>query len=517
MAPSRIPQTSRREASGPRAGRRVADSPAAAAARGAAAPHSKLRASAEGVLPANDEGRYTVPSRLTYPHQWNWDSALSALGWAELDPGRAWSELESLLGARDGEGMVPHIAFHSRIPVWLERRLPQPLARVARPYARYLPGPRWWGRRYAHDGRRISAITQPPLAATCARLLFERHPDPLRAGKLLRPLAAWHRFLLGPRDPLGLGEPVLVHPWESGRDNSLEWDLPLWGVAPTVTVLRRRDTDSVDAVERPSDEHYRRFLTLVCHGTSHGWPQEQLAGSGPFRILDPGFSAILARACADLAWLAAELNDGPLAEESQHAAERVTTALRARTDADGLIRAVDLGHGDALPVTSAGSALALLAPGLEQRTVDAVRDLVIDGALSSPVGVRSLDRDHPELAPRNYWRGPVWANVTWLSAHALSLHGEQGAGAELRSRMLHAIERGGMREYFEPDSGRGLGARDFAWTAALALRELANAPAAEDASRSLAPSRSSVRSTRIDGRPARTQPAVRTGAAGTQT
>lgn len=35
-----------------------------------------------------------------------------------------------------------------------------------------------------------------------------------------------------------------------------------------------------------------------------------------------------------------------------------------------------------------------------------------------------------------------------------------------------AVEGGGMREYFVPDSGRGLGARDFAWTAALYPREL---------------------------------------------
>ena len=39
--------------------------------------------------------------------------------------------------------------------------------------------------------------------------------------------------------------------------------------------------------------------------------------------------------------------------------------------------------------------------------------------------------------------------------------------------MFSAVEGGGMREYFVPDSGRGLGARDFAWTAALTLRELA--------------------------------------------
>jgi hypothetical protein len=48
-----------------------------------------LPAAAERVLRLNDNGGYTVPSRSTYPHQWNWDSALAALGWAELDCDRA--------------------------------------------------------------------------------------------------------------------------------------------------------------------------------------------------------------------------------------------------------------------------------------------------------------------------------------------------------------------------------------------------------------------------------------------
>ena len=73
--------------------------------------YSELRSAATGVLRANDRGSYTLPSRSTYPHQWNWDSALIALGWAELDPARAWTELETLAGARDEQGMLPHIAF----------------------------------------------------------------------------------------------------------------------------------------------------------------------------------------------------------------------------------------------------------------------------------------------------------------------------------------------------------------------------------------------------------------------
>jgi hypothetical protein len=421
---------------------------------------------------ANDSGGYTVPSRATYPHQWNWDSALAVLGWAQLDPRRAWTELETLAGARDQHGMIPHIAFHTRVPDRVGPRLRGLVTRVARPYARYLPGPVWWGQRQSVDGRRISGITQPPLAATCARLLFERHPDEPRATALLEPLQRWHRFLLEQRDPNGLGEPILIHPWESGRDNSVEWDAPLWRVTPEVSVVHRRDTHSVDAAERPTDEHYRRYLTLVRQGTRAGWEQALLARGNLFRVLDPGFSAILARAAADLAWLADALGARGVAEESRSASERVVASLRARTDSDGLIRAVDVADDSTLPATSAGSALAVLTPGLGPEHLEAVRDLVKDGPLASQYGVRSLDGAHPELAPNNYWRGPVWANVTWLCAMALEEHGEHAIAEELRWRITQAVEQGGMREYFQPDSGRGLGARDFTWTAALYLREI---------------------------------------------
>jgi hypothetical protein len=419
---------------------------------------SDLRAAATNVLRGNDSGRYTLPSRTIYPHQWNWDSALAVLGWAELDPARAWTELETLAGARDAEGMIPHIAFRTGLVPLLKTR--------------YLPGPRWWGRRTSADGRRISGITQPPVAATSMRMLFERHPDERRARALLAPFHAWHRFLLDVRDPAGQGEPVLVHPWESGRDNAVEWDGPLWRVLPEVVTVRRRDTDTVDAAERPSHEHYRRFLTLVRQGTAAHWHQRELAVHGRFRVLDPGFSAILARACVDLGDLADALGEPRVAEESHAAGERVAAALRARADSDDLIRPVDLTGDSPLAVTSAGSALALLTPGLPDKEVAAARATVLHGPLASRYGVRSLDKEHPERSARNYWRGPVWANITWLTALGLALHGEDRAAQALRAQMMVAVEGGGMREYFAPESGRGLGARDFAWTAALCLHEL---------------------------------------------
>jgi glycogen debranching enzyme len=161
-----------------------------------------------------------------------------------------------------------------------------------------------------------------------------------------------------------------------------------------------------------------------------------------------------------------------IADESRAAAERVAAALRARADSDGLIRALDAVDDSPLTVTSAGSALALLSPDLGDKQIAATRTSVLHGQLASRYGVRSLDGSHPDRSPRNYWRGPVWANITWLTAHGLALHGEPRAAGALRTQMMVAIDGGGMREYFAPESGRGLGARDFAWTAALCLREL---------------------------------------------
>lgn len=75
---------------------------------------------AADILLGNDRGGYTVPSAKLYPFQWNWDSALVALGFSVFDSDRAWQEVESLLSAQWDNGMVPHIIF------WKEEKATSP-------------------------------------------------------------------------------------------------------------------------------------------------------------------------------------------------------------------------------------------------------------------------------------------------------------------------------------------------------------------------------------------------------
>ena len=70
-----------------------------------------LRDQAAAVLHGNDAGTWTRAAPRLYPHQWSWDSAFIAIGWAHLDVGRAMTELEHLFAAQWSTGMVPHIVF----------------------------------------------------------------------------------------------------------------------------------------------------------------------------------------------------------------------------------------------------------------------------------------------------------------------------------------------------------------------------------------------------------------------
>ena len=165
---------------------------------------NELRGAAEAILRANDRGGYTVPSAKLYPHQWNWDSAFSAIGWAYTDPRRAARELHMLLRGQWQDGLIPHIIFNPEAE-------------------HYEPGPVMWGTKDAPGapvGARVTSITQPPIAATAARRVLERSGGDAEVESMLRELAVglerWHRWFAETRDPSNDGVPASSIPGRAG-------------------------------------------------------------------------------------------------------------------------------------------------------------------------------------------------------------------------------------------------------------------------------------------------------------
>jgi glycogen debranching enzyme len=88
-------------------------------------------------------------------------------------------------------------------------------------------------------------------------------------------------------------------------------------------------------------------------------------------------------------------------------------------------------------------------------------------------GVTSYDRRGPGFSRHRYWRGPVWVNVNWLLMRGLVRQGEQRAARRLLAATLALVGEHGFWEYYDPETGEGLGSERFSWTAALVLDLLA--------------------------------------------
>jgi glycogen debranching enzyme len=419
----------------------------------------ELLTAAIALLRANDRGGTTVPAPALYPHQWNWDSAFAAIGWAHVDPRRAARELVMLLRGQWDDGMIPHITFH-------------PGAES------YEPGPRTWRTANAPGaptGVCTSSITQPPLAATAARLVLEIAGGDAEVAHALGPvaegLARWHTWFARDRDAAGDGIPCIVHPWESGLDNAPRWDAALARVDPAGVDYVRKDDTIVDGSERPTRFDYDRYFALVAERARLGFlPPRRDRDS--FLVQDVALASILCRAERDLEALASALGKDVLAEQARARGLSLEKAIQARLyDPErGAYRDFDAIADERIDVEHVACLLPLFAgiapPDAVARAVRLLDDPAFYGA---PWPVPSVPLSDPRFDARRYWRGPSWININWMLVDGLRRAGEVGLATRLADRTIDLVAESGFREYFEPRTGEGLGAEDFAWTAALVI------------------------------------------------
>jgi glycogen debranching enzyme len=73
-------------------------------------------------------------------------------------------------------------------------------------------------------------------------------------------------------------------------------------------------------------------------------------------------------------------------------------------------------------------------------------------------------RDRGLIGQRRYWRGPTWINTAWLCWLGLVRLGYERPAEQLAQRLGTVIAAAGLREYYEPHTGRGMGAPDFGWS-----------------------------------------------------
>ncbi len=416
-----------------------------------------LRAAAEAVLRANWRGDHTVPAGGLYPHQWSWDSAFIALGLRHASPERARQELASLLDAQWADGRVPQIVFD-----------------VGRDDD-YSPGDAFWRSATLPGAPSVptAGLVQPPVHAWAVLAVHRSDPDgSRREGFLERAhprLVAWHAYLQTRRDRGGRGLASIVHPWESGMDDSPLWDAALAAVdlpqAGPAEPPPRPDLRHAAPSERPTSAQYATYLALAGRYRDVGCDDDD---EGPFLLEDPAFNALWAVSELALARIADELGLRPAPHEARAAA--LTAALEALWLPElGTFTARDVRTGALVPHATVSGLVPLLLPGLPraQSLLEVLRGPRF--GLGRVLMVPSADLTAPGFDPVRYWRGPSWWCTTWLVLQGLRLHGEHEAADGLAAQACRLAAEHGFPEYVDPFTGAPHGTRAFSWTAALVL------------------------------------------------
>lgn len=419
-----------------------------------------LKEGAVAILKKNDRGGYTVPTDGLYPFQWNWDAAITALGWATFDRSRAWEEIDYLLKGQWKNGMVPHILFHQHSDS-------------------YFPNADVWN--VSDDVRgevRSTSISQPPVLASVVKILFEQaqndEQERAKVKAYLPKLLAYHLWWYRDRDPENTGLVVSYHPWESGMDNSPAWDEALAAVPAVEWQYQRRDTQHVDSSERPKQAEYDRYLYLVDFFIKQGFDAQKIYDNCPFKVQDLGIISILHRASKDLLSLCAAL-------DFQNDATQQLVAEIARTES-AIHQLWSPSHQSFLTknvvtnsfceVQTTGTLLALFAGLANAEQAQEITDLLKDWLAASDYGVASTYPKHPTYEAQRYWRGPVWLHINWMIAVGLKEYQFDELHQQVVDSSKALIEKVGYWEYFNADTGEGCGGDVFSWTAAISLHWL---------------------------------------------
>ena len=422
----------------------------------------ELIKAATAVLAANDLGESTKPAPDLYPHQWNWDSCFIAIGLGRYAPERAAQEIRSLLKGQWRNGLIPQIIFN-------------PSA------GGYFPGPEVWQSERSPDAPKdvaTSGITQPPVVATAAWSVWRSARNRDTGRQFLRDIypgiRRYHAWLYNERDPDNSGLVTVVHPWESGLDNSP----PYLDAGRRVQLAykpqyERLDLLHVAAANRPTNKDYDLFVYLLEQMRAVDWDQRRYLRRAPLQVEDVLFNSILCRANLDLASIADELGED--SDEPRRWHERTAEQINRKLwhDGDGTYYSYDRVAGRLLRNdTIAGFHTLYGRVATAQRAQRLVEGRLLNRGAFWPAGgtpVPTTAMDSEWFNPENYWLGPVWVNTNWMVLHGLRAYGFEDAAQVIAARTVQLVRNAGFREYFHPVTGQGFGTNSFSWTAALTV------------------------------------------------
>lgn len=421
------------------------------------------------LLDNNRHDLYTVPANGLYPHQWLWDSCFVAIGIRHYDTKRAQQEILSLLRGQWANGMIPNMVFsktdkhHRDSNLW-----------------------RSWQNPYAPDDVATSGITQPPMLAEAVVKIGEKLPVTERRTwyqTVYPSLVRYHQWLYTERDPHNEGLVLLVHPWETGLDNTPPWihelhehSLPFWvGVIRALHVdslvnFFRRDINFTRSEHRMTTIDVLALYNVQRRLRRKAYDTDRILRHALLSIEDVTFNAILIRANHHLRNIAKEIKE-EIPEDLSSSMKKAKQGFEALWDPyEGQYFSRNFSTHKLIKIPSIATLMPLYAGCVtDERAAQLVKLLDDKKVFSAPFPIPSVPLNSSWYNELAYWQGPTWINTNWLIADGLRRYGYDKQADLITTASLALVEQSGCYEYFSAKTGEPAGVSNFSWTAALTL------------------------------------------------
>ena len=406
---------------------------------------------AKKTLLGNRRRGYTLPTNnKLYPAQWNWDSGFIALGYSYFNLNFALKEINTLLDGQWKDGMVPHILFHNT-------------------KTNYYPNYTAW-----NCGNKIhsSGITQPPILATIVKEILNKNKinkkQLLNIKKIIKKIKKFHEWFIQFRDPKKTGLVSILHPWESGYDNSPIWDEAMNKVKIEKNIkYKRADNKVVNPDFRPLDIDYDRYVTIKNNLRKLKYNPKKVYKSSLFNVVDVGFNSIFLKANKDLVEL---LDKFGLDKKKIDNYIKVTEKnfLKLYDKKRKTFFSKDIKNNKKIFIPSVTNYFLLFA----DLNNDKINKILIQNLkkhnLKDKYFFSSIKSNHKSFEEKRYWRGPVWINCNWFIYKGLK-NKDRLFSNKIRNKTIQILEKKGFFEYFSCKNGQPMGAKNFSWSAALYL------------------------------------------------
>jgi len=303
-------------------------------------------------------GRWTTPDRWPHKAMWLWDTAFHAIGWRHVDVNLAMEMIESMLDIQREDGFLTYCGTYKGIADIL--------------------------------------ITQPPVLAHAARLVFEVSKDREWVARIYPKLAAYVEWDFSNRDSDGgglvewyIGEDPICRSGESGMDNSPRFDT----------------AQQLDAVD---------------------------------------FNSFLAGECVALEFFARQIGKNKEADEWARRWQHLGNLINERmwNTEENFYCDFDPAASRPLSILSSAGFLPLYAGVVPPERREALRNALHDPTLfGTAFPVSSIAARDVAHYQKDMWRGPTWINLNWLIADGFERQGMPEEANAIRQKTITGIER----------------------------------------------------------------------------